>query len=402
MNSTLTPPASLLMTPGPVPVPPEVLTALAQPIEHHRTPSFQKCLERVLAKLPAFFETKQRAFMHVSTGSGGMESLLVNVLSPGQNVAAIVSGKFGERWADMAEAYGANVERFHVSWGKAVEPHEFEAWFKEQTTHPKKKPDILLTQACETSTAVLHPVREIARIARANAPDALVLVDAITALGAAPLPMDAWDLDGVVGGSQKAFMLPTGLSFVAWSERAWKKIPTARSPRFYFDIRDELEANKRGETNFSSAVPLVKALDTVLSQIDSFGGVSALYARIDALAQATRNAMEHMGFALLAERASPSLTAVCAPAQIDGAKWRSLLETKYGVILMGGQDSLKGKIVRIGHMGYISDAELRRALKAIAESANELKPGLITPSRIESGLRLAEDLLARAPMPWSS
>lgn len=388
----------LLMTPGPVPVPPEVLVALSQPIEHHRTPGFQKCLERVLAKLPALFGTKQRAFMVVSTGTGGMESLLVNCLSPGQRVACVVSGKFGERWADMAEMYGAQVDRYAITWGKAVEPAEFEAWLNKLP----QKPDIVLSQACETSTAVLHPIREMSKIIRSTAPNALFLVDAITALGAVHLPMDEWDLDGIVGGSQKAFMLPTGLAFVAWSARAWKVIPTAKCPRFYFDIRDELEANLRGETNFSSNVPMVRALDTVITQIDSFGGLPALITRIDTLAQATRNALEHMGFKLLAERSSPSLTAIRTPEGVDGAKWRSLLETKYGVILMGGQDSLKGKIIRIGHMGYITDNDLLRAIKAIADSAGELKPGVITPAAIESGLRLAQDLLQRAPMPWSS
>jgi aspartate aminotransferase-like enzyme len=386
----------LLMTPGPVPVPPEVLNALALPIEHHRTPAFQKCLERVLAKLPALFGTKQRAFMHVSTGSGGMESLLVNVLNPGEHVAAVVSGKFGERWADMAEAYGAKVDRFEVAWGEAVDLAKFESWLSALT----KKPDIVMSQACETSTAVLHPIEAMAAMIRRNNPDTLFLVDAITALGALPLPMDAWDLDGVVGGSQKAFMLPTGLSFVAWSERAWRKIPTAKSPRFYFDIRDELAANKRGETNFSSAVPLVKALDTVLEQIDSFGGIEMLYKRIDGLARATRTSADEMGFELLAKSPSPSLTAVQVPEGIDGAKWRSLLESKYELVLMGGQDRLKGKIIRLGHMGYISDSDLLRALKAIAESACEMKPGAVSEADMNSALDIARRELKSVPMPW--
>ncbi len=391
-------PAALLMTPGPVPVPPEVLTALSLPIEHHRTPEFQKCLERVLSKLPVLFGTKQRAFMHVSTGSGGMESLLVNCLSPGQTVACVVSGKFGERWGDMAEAYGATVARFEVPWGEAVDTAKFELWLKSLS----KKPDIVMSQVCETSTAVLHPIETMAKIIRTAVPEALFLVDAITALGALPLPMDAWDLDGVVGGSQKAFMLPTGLSFVAWSERAWKKIATAKSPRFYFDIRAELEANRRGETNFSSAVPLVRALDEVLTQIDSFGGIQSLYKRIDALAEATRDTVQTLGFELLATHPSPSLTAIRTPDGIDGAKWRSLLESKYGLILMGGQDSLKGKIIRIGHMGYISDLELARAIRAIAQSANELKPGFISNEKIETTLASLQISLKKVPMPWPS
>lgn len=386
------------MTPGPVPVPADVLSALSSPIEHHRTPEFQKCLERVLSKLPSIFGTQQRAFMHVSTGSGGMESLLVNVLNPGDTVAAIVSGKFGERWADMAEAYGANVHRFEVRWGETAKPEAFAAWLK---TLPRK-PDLVLSQACETSTAVLHPIRELSRVVRSHAPDSLFLVDAITALGALPLPMDEWDLDGIVGGSQKAFMLPTGLSFVAWSERAWKKIPTAKAPRFYFDIRTELEANRRGETGFSSAVPLVRALDVVFKNIESFGGIEHLYRRLDALASATREAAVTMGFELLAKSPSPSLTAIVAPQGLDGAKWRSLLETKYGIVLMGGQDSLKGKILRIGHMGHIEDADLVRTMKAVAESANELKPGTVSKETLENALLAIGTRLKTAPSPWSA
>ncbi len=384
------------MTPGPVPVPPEVLAALSRPIEHHRTQGFQKCLERVLSKLPKLFGTTGRAFMHASTGSGGMESLLVNVLSPGETVACVVTGKFGERWAEMAEAYGAKVERLNVPWGEAVDVQQFESWLAGLSV----KPDIVMSQACETSTAVMHPIAEMARVVRRATPDALFLVDAITALGAVPIQMDAWGIDGVVGGSQKAFMLPTGLAFVAWSERAWRKIPLANSPRFYFDIRDELKANLRGETNFSSAVPLVRALDEVLLKIESIGGFEKLFQRISGLSEATRVALTAMGFELLAQTSSPTLTAIKTPEGIDGAKWRSLLETKYQVIVMGGQDSLKGKIIRIGHMGYISDEDQMRALQAIAESAVEMKPGFLNTADIQGGLEKAQSVLKNAKMPW--
>lgn len=383
---------SILMTPGPVPVPPSVLQALSMSIEHHRTPRFQECLERVLTKLPHVFATRERAFMHVSTGTGGMESLLVNVLSPGETVASVVSGKFGERWADMAEAYGAKVERFQLEWGASVQIPAFEAWLK------TVRPHIVLSQACETSTGALHPIREMAQAIRRVHPEALFLVDAITALGALPLPMDEWGLDGVVGGSQKAFMIPTGLSFLALSERAWKRAETARSPRFYFDLREERAANLRGETNFSSAVPLVKALDVVLTEIFSFG-LPKLYKRIAGLAQATREACTIMGLETLTSRAggtpSPTLTAILAPSGVDGQKWRSTLESKHRVVLMGGQDSLKGKIIRIGHMGYILNSDQLIALKAIGESAG------VETAKINRALDIATEILAHAPLPWS-
>lgn len=395
-------PKTLLMTPGPVPVPPEVLTALSLPIEHHRTKGFQKCLTRVLKALPEIFQTAQPAFLHTSTGSGGMESLLVNCLSPGQSVACVVSGKFGERWSEMATAYGAHVERFDVPWGESLNTEKFRTWL----SNLSKKPDIVLSQACETSTGVLHPVRRMAKIIRTLAPDALFLVDAITALGAVRLPMDAWDLDGVVGGSQKAFMLPTGLSFVSFSERAWRKIPTATCPRFYFDIRDEKKANDRNETNFSSAVPLIRALDAILTSVENFdsGGFLAIQKRISALSRATRFAVRALGLETLTAPgsvSSPTLTAVLAPPGIDGNEWRNRLESQHGLVLMGGQDSLKGKIIRIGHMGYISDEDLIGALTAIAVSLNEMKPGMVSEEKITTALSKARTILKQAPMPWS-
>lgn len=392
---------TILLTPGPVPVPPSVLEAMSLPIEHHRTPGFQKCLEFVLAKLPELFETKQRAFLHVSTGSGGMESLLVNVLSPGETVACVVSGKFGERWAEMAEAYGANVVRFEVPWGESTSIVKFEAWLKELVAKGKA-PSILMSQACETSTGALHPIREMSQALRRVSPETLFLVDAITALGALPLPMDEWDLDGVVGGSQKAFMIPTGLSFVAFSERAWRKIPSAKSPRFYFDIRDELEANKRGETNFSSAVPLMRALEVVLKEIDAMGGVRKLHHRIAVLSRATKVFCNHVGLKTLATVPSPSLTAVCVPEGIDGTKWRGLLETKYKVVMMGGQDQLKGKVIRLGHMGYIRDQDQLEALKAMADSARELGGAGAKFESVEAALDLAAKELESCPLPWNS
>lgn len=391
---------TILLTPGPVPVPPSVLQALSLPIEHHRTPEFQKCLEFVLAKLPALFETKQRAFVHVSTGSGGMESLLVNVLNPGETVACVVSGKFGERWADMAEAYGANVVRYEVPWGGSASVVKLESWLKELVAKGQT-PSILLSQACETSTGALHPIREMSQALRRVSMNTLFLVDAITALGALPLPMDEWDLDGVVGGSQKAFMLPTGLSFVAFSERAWRKIPNAKSARFYFDIRDELEANKRGETNFSSAVPLMRALEVVLKEVDAMGGARKLHHRIAVLSRTTKIFCNHLGLETLADVPSPSLTAICVPAGIDGIKWRGLLETKYKVVMMGGQDQLKGKVIRLGHMGYIRDQDQLAALNAIADSARDLSHHLPF-EKVEEALDLAAAELKSGPLPWNS
>jgi aspartate aminotransferase-like enzyme len=380
-----------LLTPGPVPVPPEVLEILARPIEHHRTPEFLKVFRNLMTLLPRVFGTSQPAFVQTCTGSGGMESLMVNVLSPGDRVGVIVSGKFGERWAEMAQAYGAIVRRFEVPWGESVDPVQLEAWLRaEEPLH------ILMSQVCETSTGALHPVREIVQLARARHSDTLVLLDAITALGALSLPMDEWDIDGMVGGSQKAFMLPTGLALLAWSERAWKKIPQARAPRSYFDIRAERAANQKGESHFSSPVPLLRALEYILSRIEAAGAPHWQY-RIAGLSLATRSALTHLGLKVFPRVPSPTLTAIAVPEGIDGQKWREKLEVEYGLILMGGQDQLKGRVLRIGHMGYIRDEDLLAAIAGLADSLESLRPNSVSPEQRAEALRVAQSVLTQHP-----
>lgn len=367
MAAPPSPHAYRLLTPGPVPVPPEVLEILAQPMEHHRTPEFMAVLARVLEGLKHVFGTRERVFLQSSTGSGGMESALVNVLSPGDEVLAIVSGKFGERWAEIAEAYGARVHRLEVEWGHSVRPEQVESALK---SNPRIR--LVLTQACETSTGALHPIRDIATVVRAVG-DALLLVDGITALGALPMPMDDWGIDALVGGSQKAFMLPTGLAFVSFSSRAWERIKTARCPRFYFDIRAERAANESGETLFSSNVPLIKALDVVLQRFER-EGLPRVHQRIALLAEATRRAARELGLDVFAHTPSPSLTALTVPPNVDGQKLRAEMEKKHHVVVMGGQDRLKGKIIRIGHMGYIRDEDCLAGVDALGRSLMTLSP----------------------------
>ena len=373
------------MTPGPVPVPEEVLAILSQPMEHHRTPEFQAVLKRVLAKLPFVFGTKQPAFIHTSTGSGGMESALINVLSPGDDVLSIVTGKFGERWAKMAEAFGAKVTKITTEPGHAVRLDQIEAAFKQ---NPNFK--VVLCQACETSSAVLNPIREIAAFTRKT--DALLLVDGITALGAIPMPMDEWGIDAVVGGSQKAFMLPTGLSFISFSARAWQRIETAKCPRFYFDIRKEHKANQGGETLFSSSVPMIKALEFVLNEFEKKGLVS-VQARSQQLADATRAAGLELGLTSFSKNPSPTVTALNVPAGIDGVKLRNELETAHRVTIMGGQDELKGKIIRIGHMGAISNRDQLKTVAALGEVLQQMKPSDYPNSRLEKALAACQKVL---------
>lgn len=351
-----------LLAPGPVNLHPQVQQALAWPMIHHRTPQFDSILKNVLEKLKPVFATQQPVYIHSSTGSGGMESLLVNVLSPGDAVLAIVSGKFGERWAEMAQTFGAHVETLTVPWGQAVDPEQV----KEMLTKKYKGTQnfrAVLCQACETSTAVKHPIEKLGSIISKFA-DCLFLVDGITAVGAFPVPMDAWQIDGLVAGSQKAFMLPTGLSFVSFSQKAQKQFDQARMPRYYFDIRKEKKANQNGETFFSSSVALIRALDVVLDLILQ-QTLPQLYEEIAARAEVTRQIGQALGLSLYSQAWSESLTALQLPASIDGQKLRTHLETKYKTTVMGGQDQAKGKILRIGHMGYVPAKDMIQLFTAL-------------------------------------
>ncbi len=354
---------AILLAPGPVQLHPEVQKILAQPMIHHRTPEFDLILKRVLENLKFFFQTEQHVFMHSSTGSGGMESILVNLISPNDKVLALVSGKFGERWADMAEVFGAEVHRIKVPWGKTVDVQLVEDYLI-------KNPDtkMVLCQATETSTATSHPIKEIAQVISKT--NALFLVDGITAVGAYDIKMDEWQIDGLVAGSQKAVMLPTGLSFVCLSKKAWAVVEKCNTPRFYFDLRKEYKANLKGETFFSSPVSLIKALDFVLQQIKSVG-LEQHFATLKRRADFTRALAMKMGLKLYSDSPAESVTALCVPATVDGVKLRIHLEAKYLVTVMGGQDEAKGKIIRIGHMGYIQDTDLIETITRLAEALND-------------------------------
>lgn len=353
-----------LLAPGPVNLHPQVRKVLAEPMIHHRTPQFDGILKRVLARLKLVFGTEQAVYLQTSTGSGGMESLLVNVLSPGDQVLAIVSGKFGERWAEMASTFGAQVHSHMVPWGQSVDPEQIREYLNK---NPRTK--AVLCQACETSTGALHPIQALGKVI-ADFSECLFLVDGITAVGAFSLPMDEYQVDGLVAGSQKAFMLPTGLSMVSFSAKAQARFATATMPRYYFDIRREIKANAQGETFFSSPVALIKALDVVLEFILA-KGLNSLYAEIHLRAELTRNLLPKLGFQVYPMNPSDSLTALLVPEGLDGQKLRGHLESKYNITVMGGQDQAKGKILRIGHMGYITSQEMQNLFAALAATLRD-------------------------------
>ncbi len=348
-----------LMAPGPVNLHPEVRKILSEPMIHHRTPEFDKILAQVLKKMKFIFQTQEPTYLLTSTGSGGMEALLVNTLSPGDSVLCIVSGKFGERWSQMASSFGLKTDELLIPWGEAFRTSSI----KEKLS--QKKYAAVLTQACETSTGVLHPIQGLGELISEH-PDTLLLVDGITALGALPLPLDEWHIDGLVGGSQKAFMLPTGMSFVAFSKKAQKRFDTAKIPRFYFDIRKEKKANETGETFFSSNVSLIKALNFVLTEIEK-KGLTTQFNENKRRSEFTLYMIQLLGLKSYAQTPSPSLTAMCLPPGIDGQQVRAELEKDFQITVMGGQDQAKGKILRIGHMGYIQDHELLNLSEALYE-----------------------------------
>lgn len=379
-----------LLAPGPVNLHPEVRKVLALPMIHHRTPEFDQILKRVLTGIKNVFQTNQEVFLLTSTGSGGMEALLVNTLSPGDKVLAIVSGKFGERWADMAKTFGAEVTVLDVPWSEAVNVADVEA-------HLKKNPDTraVLCQACETSTAVAHPIEKLGTLIK-NYSNTLFLVDGITALGAYPLPMDAWNIDGIVAGSQKAFMLPTGMSFLSFSKKAEPFIEKAQCPRYYFDIRKEKKANANGETYFSSNVALIRALDVVLNLLQT-QGLETLFHDNHRRAEFTRHFGRKLGFTLYAKAPSDSVTALQVPPQMDGQKIRLHLEQVHNITIMGGQDQAKGKIIRIGHMGYIQDHELIRLVECLGHTLRHFDPDFMSLEHISNLATEAKNYLEQNP-----
>jgi len=345
----------LLMTPGPVQIPPEILRVLAEPMIHHRTPIFESIFATTLARLRDIFQTKQPVFVHTSTGTGAMESAVVNTLSPGDEVLCVVSGKFGERWAEICEIYGAKVVAINVPWGEAIQPQEIQSALNK---NPKIR--AVFCQACETSTGVLHPIRAVAEIVK-QFPQTIFVVDAITALGVTELPMDEWQLDVVIAGSQKTFMLPAGLSFIAFSQKALEFVNKAKMPRYYFDARAELKANSSGHSNFSASVSLIKALSVALDMILK-KGLENQIKEFQKLSAGLRAGGEAMGLKTFAQSPSPSVTAFLTPQGLDSEKFRDHLEQKYNLTVMGGQEHLKGKVIRIGTLGAVTDEHVRATL----------------------------------------
>lgn len=353
-----------LLAPGPVPVPEAVLKFMSEKVLHHRTPAFERVLLSAWSGLQKVFATRQPVLILSGTGTAAMEASVTNTLSPGDEALVVVSGKFGERWAEICQRAGVKTHRFEVAWGEPLSLENFKAQLK---AHPNLK--AVFTQACETSTATVHPVQAMA--AEVKKTGALMIVDAITAVGCMPLPMDDWSLDVVIAGSQKAFMIPTGLSFIALSEKAWRAQNESKLYKFYFDLAAEKKANAKKETHFSTPTPLIQGLQCVLEQMQKVG-FEKVAERCEVLARATRECAGLLGLETYSKTPSSSVTAIKTPTGVDSSKLRDWLERERNITVMGGQDQLKGKIIRIGHMGDVRDDDMIAFFDALAEGLDTL------------------------------
>lgn len=356
----------LLFAPGPSPIPPEVLLAMAEPIIHHRAPAYIKVLEEVREGLKYLFQTKNEVLVLASSGTGAMEGAVVNTLCAEDKALVVQSGKFGERWAQICNAYDVHAKVIHVEWGKAVDPDLIK---KALEVEPSIK--AVFMQASETSTGVMHPVEEVAEIVK-NCDNTIIVVDAITGVGVFDLPADKWSLDIVIGGSQKALMLPPGLAFVALSDKAISFVEKSTLPKYYFNFKKELKSIKNNQSAYTPAVSLVVGLREVLRQIKE-EGLENVFARTDRIARATREAMKALGLKLFApDSPSNAVTAVIAPDGVDGQKVVKVLREKHNITIAGGQDQAKGKIFRIAHFGYMDTYDIVTVVSAVEMTLKEL------------------------------
>ncbi|MEK7712988.1 MAG: alanine--glyoxylate aminotransferase family protein [Nitrospirota bacterium] len=374
-----------LLAPGPTPVPSEALLAMAMPIIHHRSPDFIPVLDAAKNGLKWLYQTKNDVLILCSTGTGGMVGAVNNFFSPGDKVITVNGGKFGERWTKICKAYGLQAEEIVVEWGYAVNPETIEAKLKND---PSIKG--VFVQASETSTGVYHDIEALAKVVK-KYENTILIVDAISAIVAHDLRMDEWGIDVMIGGSQKGVMLPPGLAFVGISEKAWKFSEKSKCPRFYFNFKKERENLAKNQTNFTSPVTLIIGLNESIKLLRK-EGLENVFKRHERLANATRAAVKALGLELYPkESPSNSVTAVCAPAGIDGQAIYKNLREKYGITAAGGQDHVKGKIFRIAHLGY---ADTFDVITAIAGLEMVLK-GMGHPVKLGAGVAAAEELLMK-------
>lgn len=365
----------MLMIPGPTPVPESALLALAKHPIGHRTSEFSNMMAEVTANLKWLHQTESDVLMLTTSGTGAVEAGMINFLSPGDRVLVGCNGKFGDRWAEVAQAYSLQVEKITAEWGQPLDPNLFAE--KLQSDSEKQIKAVIITHS-ETSTGVLNDLEAINRHVKEHG-EALIIVDTVTSLGAVNIPMDTLGLDVVASGSQKGYMIPPGLGFVAVSPKAWEAYKNAKLPKYYLDLGKYRKATAKNTTPFTPPVNLMVALHTTLGMMKQ-EGLESMFARHQRLMNATREAIKGLNLPLFAADscASPAITAV-APERVEAEQIRAILKKKFDIAMAGGQDHLKGKIFRIGHLGFVSDRDILSAIASLEVALRELGYEGFTP-----------------------
>ena len=379
----------MLMIPGPTPVPEQVLLALAKHPIGHRTSEFNEIMAEVTENLKWLHQTQNDVLTLTISGTGAMEAGIINFLSPGDRVLVGCNGKFGDRWADLSAAFGLQVEKITAEWGKLLDTEHFREKLVADTD--KKIKAVIITHS-ETSTGVLNDLETINRHVKDHG-EALMIVDAVTSVGAVNLPIDDWGIDVVASGSQKGYMIPPGLGFVSVSPKAWEAYKTAKLPRFYLDLDLYRKAAAKNSNPFTPPVNLIVALQAALRMMKA-EGLESIFARHQRLMKATREAMKTLSLPLFAqdEAASPAITAV-APVSIESEQIRAVMKKRFDISLAGGQDHMKGKIFRIGHLGFVSDRDILTAIASLEATLRELGYESMTPG---AGVAAAARVIAQS------
>lgn len=349
-----------LFTPGPTPLSPRVREALSRPTPHHRSDEFRRIFRECRAGLQRFLKSSEDALILSCSGSGGMEAAVVNTVAPGETLLALVAGHFGQRWVEIGKAHGRDVRVIEAAWGEAVAPEDVA-----RTLDREPAIRAVCVQYSESSTGIRHDVEALGRIVRER-PGTVLVVDAISGAGAMPLETEAWGIDLVVVGSQKALSLPPGLAFVAVSAKAWARIESCSSPRFYFDLRRERKGQAEGNSAFTPGIAHVVALRAALQGVEDMGGVDALVANAGTLAAMTRAAATPLGLPLLSpHHAGDALTALLPPPGLEAGAIVGALKARFAATVAGGQGRLSGKILRIAHLGHYDAIDILGLIGAL-------------------------------------
>jgi aspartate aminotransferase-like enzyme len=382
-----------LFTPGPTPILPAAQTAMASFAMHHRTADFRALYTRVLADMKEFIGTRNDVLVLASSGTGPMEGSVSNLTSPGDKVLVLTAGKFGERWRDLAKAFGCAVEVVSAPYGETLSLDEV----RQKLTGDVRA---VYVQATESSTGARHDVKGIAKLVRAQGDDTLLVVDAITGLGTTHFDVDGWGIDVIIGGSQKALMIPPGLAFCAVSERAWKRMETAKSPRYYFDFRKERKAAAKGESAYTPATSLFAALGAALDFVRQMGkgdlaaGREALVNNAELAAEMTRAGAQALGLKLFAASApAAALTAIQPPAGVDSSAIVKEFRDSFAAVVANGQGEMKGKLFRIAHLGYYDYLDTMGILGALE---HVLASVTAKPMKYGTAVSAAQEVYARS------